>query len=705
MRACASLILAALLALSPVVDATASSRSGNSKGSGVSAPATPAGALSGIAPIAAPVGSGIAPTATPGVPQTNPAAIPDAAIPALPATLQAQQPAQRARAAQAAQSSGVKSPAAAPRGPPAKALGSASGVSGAALGPSEDLDAKLPQAPKPGTPARPASSDSGEAVEHGVLLPAEPGSPRSIGEITLDPLPGHRYHASPKSWSEQAMYFAMLDRFAKDGAGKSWGKPEDAGSRHGGNIRGMIGKLDYLMQLGVTTLVVTPPMMNPPAGYHGYWPVNFLAVDPHLGTMEDFRDLVREAHKRHILVVMDVVFNHIGPVIEYHEGYKWTGQQKTIKRWKYPVVPMELQKPEHYHRMGSIDNWDDPLQMMLGDFPGGLNQLATERPETQDILLKIAMWWIKETDIDGFRLDTYQHVDPAFWKRFHGEVRGFARSLGKDDFLMLGEIFHGDPAVLAREMGAEKLNAIYNYPGYFWAKAALHGEAPSKALEHAFDAETRAFGEQQASLVRFLDNHDKPRFLRAKDPVGRLKVAIGYLMLSVGIQYLYYGTEQAFRQYAPGDLDMNFYREDMFEGGKFKSPSSGTGHDRESEIYKFIRKLSEVRRSFPALLKGKQWVRWSDPDGPGIYAFSRIHGDQEVLVVLNTSDQTKRATMFVDAGHSPPGSIFSDLLDLATNAEAYAGPEGGSKLAVSVPPLGVRVFARRVVGKRVGAVP
>jgi glycosidase len=137
-------------------------------------------------------------------------------------------------------------------------------------------------------------------------------------------------------------------------------------------------------------------------------------------------------------------------------------------------------------------------------------------------------------------------------------------------------------------------------------------------------------------------------------------------------------------------------REDMFPEGRFKSKSSwGGGFDQNSPAYRYLKKLSELREKYPALSLGAQYIRWSDGSGPGIYAFSRIHEGHEVVVLLNTSGKSRKATPWVDTHFSSPGTLFIDALHPGYELRAHSSAEGGSKLAIEIPPYGVRVLVRQ----------
>jgi glycosidase len=179
-------------------------------------------------------------------------------------------------------------------------------------------------------------------------------------------------------------------------------------------------------------------------------------------------------------------------------------------------------------------------------------------------------------------------------------------------------------------------------------------------------------------------------------------VALAYLLFSVGIPMTYYGTEQGFRQdtdrldpEGPEHPADPRNREDQFADGAFKSESSkGDKFDASNPVYKFMKQLADVRTAYAALRRGSQWVRWSDADRPGIFAFSRIHEGQEVVVVLNFSKDARQEEMWVDTKISPAGTAFHDALDKGYKTTAFSPVHNGSKLLVSVAPMSVRVLVR-----------
>ncbi|EDX23816.1 alpha-amylase [Streptomyces sp. Mg1] len=540
----------------------------------------------------------------------------------------------------------------------------------------------------------------------------EVGVPESIAEISLAKSNVRQYHASPDDWRKEILYSIVVDRFQTDTPATVEGDPGDGRSRHGGNLRGLSKRLDYIRDLGGTAIHLTPVVLNGPGSYHGYAPRDFMAVDPRLGTMEDFRKLVAGAHDRGIRVVLDLVLNHAGPVFEYADGsnlWRGTGEAAGIRDNEIWIRPLELASPQHFSRHGVIDDWNDIEQETLGDFPPDYRRLATENPDTQRILQSIACWWIRESDIDGIRLDAVRHMDRSFVTRLCGTVRKYADRLGKNNFLIIGEHASDDDTLIASCFDSG-MGAAYNYGEYRRQSWALHGQAPARELEESFDIASKAFSCDHGFTIRFIDNHDVYRFLRDAEPVGRLRVALAHLILSIGIPMLYYGTEQGFRQSTqrlepehlqdPADPGN---REDMFPEGRFTSPSSyGDRFDRSSPLFRWTRRLIELRRRHTALHLGEEKILFSELDRPGIYAFVRHCDGERVLVVLNTSSRPLTRELPVHALFGPEAPIRHDHLPWSPSLQdlLYFHPAisvrrtpGGQLVAdVTLPALGVGVF-------------
>src|SRR5574342_229443 len=203
-------------------------------------------------------------------------------------------------------------------------------------------------------------------------------------------------------WQDESFYSIMIDRFNNgDITNDVDVNAKDPLAYHGGDFQGIIDRLDYIKDMGFTAIWLTPVFDNVDKGYHGYWINDFYKTEEHFGSVDKFKELVKEAHKRDIKIILDFVVNHVAP------DHEWVNDPAK-KNW--------------FHEKQDIIDWNDQNQME-NNWLYGLPDLAQENPETRKYLLDAAKWWIEETDIDGYRLDTVRHVPVDFWSEFSKEVK------------------------------------------------------------------------------------------------------------------------------------------------------------------------------------------------------------------------------------------------------------------------------------------
>ena len=383
-----------------------------------------------------------------------------------------------------------------------------------------------------------------------------------------------------KDLTREQFYFVMADRFENGRTDNDTGgfggdrlqhgfDPTDKAFFHGGDLKGIIDRLDYIEGLGTTAIWMTPSFKNKPvqgspgnesAGYHGYWITDFTQIDPHLGTNEELKQLIDLAHSRGIKVFFDIITNHTADVLDYdpavysgpenNETVPYVSKEQepyrdasgtpfddrdfamgdkpfpAVDAQSFPYmtaakpgeesikVPTWLNDPLMYHNRGTSTFAGEDA--MYGDFPGGdrqaLDDLWTERPEVVQGMVDIYRTWVEEFGVDGFRIDTVKHVNMDFWKQFGPALQGYAANAGNDDFFMFGEVYDADPRFMSQYTTTGRLQATVDF-GFQGSGTNFAKGRPTTELRDFFasddwftDADSNAY-----SLPTFLGNHDMGR--------------------------------------------------------------------------------------------------------------------------------------------------------------------------------------------------
>ena len=397
-------------------------------------------------------------------------------------------------------------------------------------------------------------------------------------------------------------------------------------------------------------------MLNGHGQFHGYAARDFYHVAPHWGSLADLQHMIAAAHARGILVIDDVIVNHGDDLIRSRDaGYPkflappagYTLQYRDNSVTYAP--PFDIYNSTYnttnnaltnlFHNNGIIPDYTNAQHVELGEL-SGLDDFRTESAYVRSNMAEIYEYWIAQAGFDGFRIDTVKHVEMGFWQNWCPLIHAYAASLGKPHFFLFGEVYDGSESKCGsytgtRSGGAFALDSVLDYPLYFMVNsvfASAHGN--TRQIENHYRAVAADYDPAaQMQLVTFLDNHDQPRFLSVRGATAaRLDVALVFLYTARGIPCLYYGTEQAFN----GTTDPND-REDMFAGQFEQGPSRGDNFNMTHPQFLLVAKLNNFRRLYPALQLGSHVNLRSDPNGPGLFAYARRLGAEEVFVVLNTS--------------------------------------------------------------------
>ncbi len=513
-------------------------------------------------------------------------------------------------------------------------------------------------------------------------------------------------------WRDQVIYFALLDRFA-DGDRRNDDQhagefdPDDGRKWSGGDLAGVLGQLDYIAELGATSLWITPPVANQwwnerakYGGYHGYWAVDFERIDPHYGTTADYRALADGLHARGMTLVQDVVLNHTadffhfeGPVDPAHpeQGFRRSRDSAGLvapTRWPFSRNDADHRRDRAlgiYHWTPSIVDYGDPTQRLTYQL-ADLDDLDTAHPVVRRALRQAYGRWIRDVGVDAFRVDTAFYVEPELFADFLDSddprapgMRRVAAAMGRDDFLAFGEGFgveapYGEAvsrriAEYLEAPGHPGLPSMLDFPLYSSLGDVFQRGAASAVLADRIERRQRLFA-HPGSLPTFVDNHDVDRFLANGDERG-LRQALLALMTLPGIPVIYYGTEQGFTA----------QRASMFAAGY---GSGGRDHfDRDAPLYTFLQQAIALRRGQRALTRGTPTVVARDAAGAGAVGWRMdAAGETPVLVLINSA----RHAVLLDRLELPlsPGAVLTPLLTLDPAVPALRADAEG-QLAVTLP--------------------
>lgn len=511
---------------------------------------------------------------------------------------------------------------------------------------------------------------------------------------------GPQQLASP-DWREETIYFVMIDRFANGNtANDSFlpGRLETGPTEskwNGGDLQGLIQKLSYIKALGFTAIWITPPVENqwwdasiPYGGYHGYWASSFTNVDPHFGTLEDYKAFVRAAHAMGMRVIQDIVVNHTG------NYFMMSGPlgTLTVNTNGYPAWPRDpflsnsiayylnngtngiTDAVNGFHWNPDIVDWNS-WEQLTNYQASSLDDINTENPAVLSNMKAWYNYWIAEAGIDGMRIDTVKNVPKEFWQDFifstdpaSPGIKSFASNYLKNDFLLFGEVWTpgaADEDALAASytkdgLGNRIMDSIVYYPMFSVINKVFSQKLRTSYVKELFDNQTNYHPDAARHLVTFIDNHDNPRYLSEND-LTTTKLSLLFIYTSMGIPCVYYGTEQQFTE----------TRATMFAGGYSGGMVSKDYFDTGSYMFRFIRDLNTLRRSYPVLQKGTQTVLHWDELGPGVFAYKRELGTNRMFILFNTDDSSK----------------YIDGLDtgLGTQTMLYDVARGSTKTVTTAP--------------------
>ena len=472
---------------------------------------------------------------------------------------------------------------------------------------------------------------------------------------------------------KEVIYFVMPDRYRNGDTSNDnqpGFNPTHTAFFHGGDLRGLTGNckdddgLARLKNLGFTAIWMTPLVVQQPpteggAGYHGYWGVDFLNVEPRLGSNDDLVKLSECAKKLGLKLILDVVTNHTGDIIWYN------GREPYIpEKFKGIKNPAWLNEISNYHNAGDMNNcWSGGSCTRDGDF-FGLDDLATEKEVVYRGFADIYGEWIDRYGFEGFRVDTARHVDTKFFKNWSPLINKAAEQKGISDFTIFGEVWEPDPIALMNFIRVNKMQTALDFPFQRVAVDYAASSSSASVLENlfAYDDYYTSSNSSASSLVTFLGNHDMGRvafLINAKrvNPqsqlLARVKLAHVLLYLSRGIPTIYYGDEVGMTGSENGNDQRA--RQDMFPTqvemwkneprvGSKPVKDGDSFSEKSHPISDLLKNLGQLRKEHPALANGQMQIRYAK--GP-LFIFSKraVGENTEYLIALNNSSKKVSATV------------------------------------------------------------
>ncbi|MEM7657125.1 MAG: glycoside hydrolase family 13 protein [Bacteroidota bacterium] len=490
--------------------------------------------------------------------------------------------------------------------------------------------------------------------------------------------------------TEDLIYLLMPDRFANgdptndEVSSMKENEVERAGQyqRHGGDLQGVIDHLDYLQELGVTTLWMNPYEENdqPHESYHGYAATDHYRVDPRLGNNQLFKELVDACHERGMKVIRDVVYNHVGNehwFIRDLPAKNWVHQFEEFTRTTYRAPTLLDPYASKQDRKLMTDGW----------FDHHMPDLNQDHPQLANYLIQNSIWWIEFAGLDGYRIDTYAYPDQAFMAKLGKRLKQ-----EYPQFTFFGETWvHGVPvqAWFTEKVGGKDLDSelpgVTDFQLYYAINDALtkdFGWTDGLARLYYTLAKDYVYHDPN-QLVTFLDNHDLGRYFSVVgEDLNKFKQGVGFLLTTRGIPQLYYGTEILMKNHwDPSNHDK--VREE-FPGGwdgdtqnKFE-PAGRT--QREQEAFEFVKTLANFRKNSSAITQGKlmQFV----PE-EGVYTYFRYDEAQTVMLVMNQNAEPKEIQL----------ARFTERTEgFSTYREVIGGKRGSLGKELSVPGNGILIL-------------
>lgn len=401
-------------------------------------------------------------------------------------------------------------------------------------------------------------------------------------------------------------------------------------NRNGGTIKGITENLDYLTDLGINCIYLNPIFTA--EAYHKYDTIDYFNVDPCFGDNDTFKEFVQECHKYNIKVMLDGVFNHSGSGFFAFKDIMENGGNSKYKDWYYKLqFPIQYTESPNYECFAYVKE---------------MPKLNTGNPNVIEYFCNVGTYWIKEFDIDGWRLDVANEVDHDFWRSFRKAVKAV-----KTDAFLIAEIWEDSHSWLQ----GDQFDSVMNYR-FAYICREFFGEA--KISVNDFDAKINSLKMRYKrpityAQMNFLDTHDVPRFLSyCGNDIRRLKLAVLFTFMSQGVPSIYYGDEKAFYG---------------IEEHEYRKPMAWKDDKVQSELTDYYKKLIKIRKEFMPVFFGEYKTILKD-NGKNTYAYTMKAKGQKLTVVLNNSEYISKICLPVNCLKENLKDALSDVIyDVSNN--------------------------------------
>ncbi|WP_026881628.1 alpha-glycosidase [Clostridium akagii] len=404
---------------------------------------------------------------------------------------------------------------------------------------------------------------------------------------------------------ESVVYQIFLERFNNGDKSNDpkntakWGSPVTTNSSFGGDLQGVIEKLDYLEDLGINLIYLTPIFKS--SSNHKYNTADYYDIDPEFGTLSIAKNLIKKCHEKGIKIIFDAVFNHSGSDFFAFKDVLDNQENSKYKDWYFiDSYPVNTQNVTYY---------------TFGDGISHMPKLNTHNKDVRDYLLKVGEYWVKEIGIDGWRLDVCDEVDHDFWRAFSKVVKS-----ANKDAIIIGEIMHEANSFLK----GDQLDSIMNYPFKFALVDFFGNRTISAEKFHDILSFNRTLYMRSitSQLWNLIGSHDTKRFLtECDDNADRMKLAIIFQFCYQGVPYIYYGDEVGLN----GGEDPQCRKCMIWDEGK-----------QNKELFNLYKTMIRIRKNNKALIYGDYKTIYCENN---VLVFKRSYEGKSILIAINNSDE------------------------------------------------------------------